>query len=63
MVGDRLRELRPRGGRSPWRIFYRQFGDAFVVGAIGGEAQSDRQAFGRAVNLAEKRLGELEDQQ
>ena len=23
---DRLRELRPRGGRSPWRALYRQVG-------------------------------------
>jgi DNA-binding XRE family transcriptional regulator len=36
---DRLRELRPRGGRSPWRAFYRQIGEEFVVAAIGPEAQ------------------------
>ena len=32
---DRLRELRPRAGRSPWRAFYRQLGTVLVVAAIG----------------------------
>jgi hypothetical protein len=36
---DRLRELRPRGGRSPWRALYRQVGDDFVVAAVGPEAE------------------------
>jgi hypothetical protein len=51
-----LRELRPRAGRSRWRAFYRQFGDVFVVGAIGPEAKVNRQAFNRAVATAEDRL-------
>ena len=32
---DRLRELRPRGGRSAWRAFYRRLGDVFVVASVG----------------------------
>ena len=28
---DRLRELRPRAGRSAWRALYRQVGEVFVV--------------------------------
>src|SRR5687767_10646995 len=30
-AADRLRELRPRAGNCPWRAFYRQIGDVFVV--------------------------------
>lgn len=30
-----LRELRPRSGPSPWRAFYLQLGDVFVIAAIG----------------------------
>ena len=29
----RLRELRPRAGRSPWRALYRRVGDVFVIAA------------------------------
>jgi ribosome-binding protein aMBF1 (putative translation factor) len=36
---DRLRELRPRGGRSAWRALYRQVGQKFVVAAIAPEAR------------------------
>ena len=42
---DRLRELRPRGGRSPTRALYRQVGDEFVIGAIGPEAEHERRGF------------------
>src|ERR1700722_12469109 len=45
---NRLRELRPRGGRSPWRALYRQIGDQFVIAAVGPEAKSDRQGFAAA---------------
>jgi hypothetical protein len=58
---DRLRELRPRGGRSPWRAFYRRLGDAFVVAAVGPEAEADPRGFKRAVAAAEKRIEEVED--
>lgn len=56
-----LRELRPRGGRSPWRALYRRVGDTFVVAAIAPEAQHDRQGFDRAVRAAVRRLDEIED--
>ena len=55
-----LRELRPRQGRSQWRAFYRQFGQAFVVGAIGPEAAVNGQGFSRAVRAAEARLEDVE---
>lgn len=58
---DRLRELRPRGGRSGWRAFYRRFGDVFVVGAVGPEAEADPRGFKRAVAAAEARLEEVQD--
>ena len=57
---DRLRELRPRGGRSPWRAFYRQIGEEFVVAAIGPEAQVDLTGFITACRRAEARLAEFE---
>ena len=56
---DRLRELRPRAGRSPWRAFYRRIGDEFVIGAIGPDAE-DRRGFERAVRAAEDRLNKIE---
>jgi hypothetical protein len=59
--GTKLRELRPRAGRSPWRAFYRRafyrrVGDVLVVGAIGPEAEHNRRGFDRAVDLAEQRI-------
>ncbi len=57
----RLRELRPRAGRSPWRAFYRQIGRAIVIGAIGAEALASPRAFDRAVGRAVARLAEVED--
>jgi hypothetical protein len=58
---DRLRELRPRAGRSPWRALYRQVEDVFVVAAVGPEAQSDSRGFERAVRRALQRLADLEE--
>lgn len=58
---DRLRELRPRAGNSPSRAFYRQVGEAFVVAAIGPEAQVKPRDFIRAVRAAEDRLNKLEE--
>lgn len=29
-----IRELRPRSGRSPWRVLYRRLGDAMVILAV-----------------------------
>lgn len=54
-----LRELRPRGGRSPWRALYQRIGEVFVIAAVGPEAQVDRRGFDRAVRLALARLAEL----
>ncbi len=59
---DRLRELRPRGGRSPWRALYRQVGDEFVVAAVGPEAEVDPRGFAAACRRAEARLAEMEGQ-
>lgn len=58
---DRLRELRPRAGRSPCRAFYRRIGDEFAVAAIGPEAQVNQREFDRAVQVAEDRLNKLEE--
>jgi hypothetical protein len=55
-----IRELRPRSGRSPWRVLYRRVGGAMVILAVGPEAVHDRRGFDRAVRLAEKRLKEIE---
>lgn len=56
---DRLREVRPRAGRSPWRGLYRRFGEVFVVAAVGPEAGADPRGFKRAVAAAEERLEEV----
>jgi hypothetical protein len=58
---DRLRELRPRGGRSPWRALYRQVGEEFMVAAVGPEAQVDPPGFAAACRRAEARLARIED--
>lgn len=52
---DRLRELRPRGGRSPWRALYRQIAGEFVVGAVGPEAHVDPQGFAAACRRSDPR--------
>ena len=57
---DRIRELRPRAGRSPWRAFYRRIDDVFLVGSVGPEAQVDSRLFNKAVRAAEKRINEVE---
>ena len=57
---DRLRELRPRGGNSPWRALYRRIGERMWVGAFGPEATKDRPGFRRACRLAEQRLERIE---
>ncbi|MDA8286546.1 MAG: type II toxin-antitoxin system RelE/ParE family toxin [Actinomycetota bacterium] len=60
---DRLRELRPRGGRSPWRALYRRIGGEFVIAAVGPEAQVDPRGLGAACRRAEARLAEMESEQ
>jgi hypothetical protein len=58
---EKLRELRPRAGRSAWRALYRQVGEVFVVAAVGPEAQSDPRGFDRAVRRALERLAKVEE--
>jgi hypothetical protein len=57
MGGGKLRELRPRAGRSRWRALYRRVGDEFVIAAIAPEAQVDRRGFDAACDTAVMRLG------
>lgn len=59
---NKLRELRPRGGRSVIRPLYRQFGGTFVIGAYAAEAQSDKRGFKKACAAAERRLAEVEEE-
>lgn len=58
--GSRLRELRPRAGRSAWRAVYARVGGAIVILAIGPEAQSNPQGFRRTVRNAATRLESLQ---
>lgn len=57
--GSKLRELRPRAGKSRTRGFYGRVGDAFVIAAIGPEASVDPRGFKRAVAAAQERLAEI----
>lgn len=57
---DRLRELRPRAGRSRWRAFYRCIGDVAVIGAFGPEAKVDPRGFQSTVQRAANRLAAYE---
>jgi phage-related protein len=56
VMGTRFRELRPRRGRSPWRVLYVRVEDRFVLCALAPEAQSNPRGFRRALTLAEDRL-------
>ena len=58
---ERLRELRPRGGRSRWRPLYGRLGDTFLIAAVGPEALVDARGFRRAVAAASQRLDEIEE--
>ena len=58
---DRLRELRPRAGRSPWRALYRRVGDTMVIAAVGPEAGVNPRGFRSAVRYAQARLAEIEE--
>ncbi|MGS2615158.1 type II toxin-antitoxin system RelE/ParE family toxin [Micromonospora sp. LZ34] len=60
-IAKNLRELRPRSGRCRWRAFYRQVDSAFVIGAIGPEANVNQRKFSRAVTAAEQRINDLRD--
>jgi hypothetical protein len=59
---ERIRELRPRAGRSRWRAFFRRIGDRIAVGAIGPEAKVDPRGFARAIERAEVRLADMEEE-
>jgi len=61
-AADRLRELRPRGGRSRWRALYRQIGEVFVVACIAPEALVDGRKFTAACRSAEQRLAMIEEE-
>ncbi len=52
-----LRELRPRQGRSPWRVLYATR-PRLVMLALAPEAQHDLRRFAAAVRAAEARLAE-----
>ncbi|MEY4227032.1 MAG: hypothetical protein RL190_1789 [Actinomycetota bacterium] len=54
-AGSGLRELRPRAGRSPWRLLYRRGGEMVVLLALAPEAGRDRRGFDRAVRAARAR--------
>ncbi len=58
-IATDLRELRPRAGRSAWRAFYRRIGAAFVIAAVGPEAQADPRGFRKTVQAAERRLDDM----
>ncbi len=58
--GGGLRELRPRRGRSPWRILYRRSPAGLVVLAIAPEAGVDRRGFARALDHAAARAHDRE---
>jgi hypothetical protein len=57
-AGGGLRELRPRGGRSPWRALYKRSENTFTIVAISPEAQVDQRGFERAIATVHRRLGE-----
>jgi hypothetical protein len=57
---EKLRELRPRAGRSPSRAFFRQIADVFVIAAIGPEAKTSPRKFDRVTKDAVIRLGQVD---
>jgi hypothetical protein len=56
-----LRELRPRAGRSRYRVLYRRHGDDLILLALAPEALTDPQGFLRAIATAEGRLRSLDE--
>jgi hypothetical protein len=56
-----LRELRPRGGRSPYRGLYRRVGQELVIAAIGPDGKTDKRGFRKAVDRALARLDKVEE--
>ncbi len=58
---DRLRELRPRAGRSQFRAFYRQIDQWMLIGSVGPEFGVNPKGFRLAVQQAEDRLKAFEE--
>jgi hypothetical protein len=58
---SKVRELRPRAGRSRWRPLYARVKRTFVILSVGPEAEIDARGFGRAVKAAEQRLSEIKE--
>ena len=58
---ERLRELRPRAGRSAWRALYRQVGQVFVVAAVGAGSPGGSAGLRPAVRRALERLAKVEE--
>jgi hypothetical protein len=56
-----FRELRPRAGRSGWRVLHRQVGDRFVIAAVAPGAKDHPQGFTWACAAAEERFNELNE--
>jgi hypothetical protein len=56
----RLRELRPRAGRSPWRGIYAWAQGRFVILSVGPEAVQDPRGYARSVAQAYERLAQIE---
>jgi hypothetical protein len=54
-----LRELRPRAGRSRYRILYRRKGDVLVLLGIAPEASTDPRRFNRACRIALQRATDI----
>lgn len=59
--GSKVRERRPRAGRSRWRPLYARIGKPFVILAVGPEAEIDKRGFDRAVTAAEERLSKIKE--
>jgi hypothetical protein len=60
-VDGELRELRPRGGASPWRALYGTVEKTFVILTVCPEANKNRKLFDKAVRVAIQRLAEVEE--
>lgn len=55
-----IRELRPRGGDSPWRCLYSQVGSrTLLILAVAHDGQTDKRRFKQALGRAERRLKEI----
>ena len=60
-LGQGLRELRPRAGRSRWRPIYRRVSPStFVILAVAPEAAIDSRGFDDVVARAVARFSDLE---